>query len=160
MTGASRALRFVRRSWDTLAIFGGVLACLWAAAPLGRVAGWIPRGVLWITLTLVAAQLVIEYREIGPETDPWRRDKLPPLRRGGPMVVVGWVLGLMAAVTMFGTVAGSASFCAAYLRVHARETWRASVGTGVVLAACVWLVFGWLLQAELHAGWLWRTLAG
>jgi uncharacterized membrane protein YtjA (UPF0391 family) len=137
-----------------------LVACLWAAAPLSRVAAWIPRVVSVITLALVVVQLAVEYREIGPATDPWRRDSLPRLRRGGPLVVIGWVCGLMLAVVLLGTVAGSATFCTCYLRVHARESWRASAGVGIVLGACVWLVFAWLLAADLHAGWLWRRLVG
>jgi hypothetical protein len=160
VTPRSNALRFVRRSWDTLVVGAAILACLVVAASLSRPAAWIPRAVLVITLALVTIQLAIEYREIGPETNPWRTGRLPPLRRGGPLVVVGWVLGLMLAVVLLGTVAGSAAFCACYLRAHARETWRSSAGMGFVLGACVWLVFSKLLQADLQPGWLWQQLVG
>lgn len=155
---SSRALRFVRRSWDTIVVAIVVATWLAASRDLGRVAAWIPRIVLGITLALVAVQLVLEFREIRPDTDPWTRDRLPPLRRGGPLVVVLWILALMIATLVFGTAPGSAVFCAAYLRWHAGERWVTSTAVGAALGTIVWLIFDRLLGAALYPGWAWRWL--
>jgi hypothetical protein len=85
--------------------------------------------------------------------------RLPPLRPTGPIVVVLWVVGLALAVLGLGTVVGSAVFCLAYLRVHARESWASSVAVALTLSVVVYLVFDVLLGAQLHRGWL-SAIAG
>lgn len=156
MTRRSLPVRFLRRSWDTVLVAVSVTACLVASWPLSNVAAWIPRIVLAIVFALVVAQLVIEFRELGPASDGQAQARLPPIRPTGPVVVVLWIAALMLAVLLFGTVAGSTLFCAAYLRWHAREPWRTSCGVAVALGISVQLIFSLLLRAQLHPGWLWQ----
>jgi hypothetical protein len=152
----SRTLRFLRRSWDTVGLALVVVGALAATLPLSRIAGAIPRGVLLVTLVLVCIQLVIEFREVGPAGAGPERLRLPPMRPTGPIVVALWVAGLMLGVLLFGTILGSALFCLAYLRMHARESWWSSAAVAVTLAAVVYLVFAVLLRAQLHYGLLTR----
>ena len=154
MTDRSRTLRFLRRSWDTVGLALVVAGALAASLPLSRIAGWIPRTVLLVTLALVAVQLMIEFREVGPARGGPEPTRLPPMRPTGPIVVVLWVAGLMLAVLMFGTVIGGALFCLAYLRLHAQEPWHTSSAVALLLAIALYLIFGLLLQAQLHPGWL------
>jgi hypothetical protein len=154
----SRPLRFLRRSWDTVTL--SLLVSGWLVASLGlsQVAAWIPRMVLLITLGLLIVQLAVEFREVGPENDELRPPGLPPLRPTGPVVVVTWIAGLMFAVLLLGTVPGSMAFGLAYLRLHARESWLTSGAVALLLGASVQLIFGVLLRAQLHSGWLLNLL--
>ncbi len=154
MTTRSRTLRFLRRSWDTIAVGLLVSGSLAASLGLSHVAAWIPRMVLMITLALIIIQLVMEFREVGPVTDSPQRFRLPQLRPTGPVVVVSWIAGLMLAVLVFGTVLGSVAFGVAYLRWHAGESWLTSGVVALLLGLSVQLIFGLLLRAELHSGWL------
>ncbi len=154
MKSQSRPLRFLRRSWDTVALALVVTGALAASLPLSRIAGAIPRAVLLVTLALVSIQLTIEFREVGPAGTEPKQSRLPPMRPTGPLVVALWVAGLMLAVLAFGTIVGSALFCATYLRIHARESWPSSAAVALTLAVVVYLVFAVLLRAQLHQGWL------
>ncbi len=62
----------------------------------------------------------------------------------------------MLAVLLFGNVIGNSLFCLAYLRWHAHEPWPTSSFIAVSLGASVQLIFGLLLRAQLHTGWLWH----
>jgi ABC-type cobalamin transport system permease subunit len=53
-------------------------------------------------------------------------------------------------------VVGSSLFCLAYLRWHVHEPWSTSGFVAVSLGASVQLIFGLLLGAQLHTGWLWH----
>lgn len=158
MTPQPKALRFLRRSWDTVTVATTVAILFAMSLSLGRTAGWIPRIVLAITFALVVVQLVVEYREIGPAHGGSQPARLRPMRPTGPVVVVLWIAGLMLAVLLLGTIVGSVAFCLAYQRWHAHESWRTSVVIATVLGVFVKIIFGQLLHAQLHAGWLWALL--
>jgi len=183
MNTNSRALRFVRRSWDTVALALAIAAFLATSLPLSRIAAWIPRIVLLVTLALIFVQLVREAREQFGNTREPTRPAMPVSSAGSrestrqdiavskedadtasslltrstpPAVAVLWVLGLLLSVLLLGTTIGSTLFCFAYLRWHAREALMTSGIFALGLGASVQLAFGAILKAELYRGWLWQ----
>jgi hypothetical protein len=144
-----------------------VVGMLAASDSLSRIAGWIPRSVLVVTLVLIVIQLGLDVR--GRMRD--MRSTEPPglslgtatlLRVGSTTeaVAILWVGGAFLAILLFGMTAGSALFAFAFLRGYAGENWRSSGVFALALAACLQLVFGTVLQATLYPGWLWHASVG
>lgn len=182
MTGTPGMPRFLHRSWGTISLAVVVSGFLAASLPLSRIAGWIPRAVLSVTLVLIVVQLALEIRERLRNAPDTSRSALPdsstaadgaidpgagvahgdpepvpslPVRSVTPGQAVLWLSGLLLAVLLLGTTIGSSLFCLSYMRWHARESWAISSAFALGLGASVQLIFGALLQATLHPGWLW-----
>lgn len=163
MTGLVNLWRLARQSGVVLGLALVAVALLSASYSLSRVAGWIPRSVLAVTLGLIVIQLGLDVRErmrVAPSTAPQAMNPGEPasLRLGSltEAVAVLWVAGALLALLLFGMTAGSALFACMFLRVYAGESWWSSAGFALALAACVQLLFGLVLQATLYPGWLWQ----
>jgi len=163
MTGLADLWRHARQSVVTLGLALVVVGLLANSYSLSRIAGWIPRSVLAVTLGLIVIQLALDVRarmRNARSTLPagLRPDAVTPLRVGSvaEALAVMWVGGALLALLLFGMTAGSALFAIAFLRGYAGETWQSSGVFALALAVCVQLVFGTLLQATLYPGWLWQ----
>jgi MFS superfamily sulfate permease-like transporter len=146
-------VRLLAGSWLTLAFIAAVALMLWSALGLSRVSGWIPLSVLSATCMLLIWQLVSEalaarrapHAPARPEAAVRDRRALAAMAWIGLLLLLSWLLGV---------VAGSALFCAAWLRWHARASWTASLAQAAGLGFVLWLAFAQLLGAGLYAGLL------
>jgi hypothetical protein len=163
MTATAGARRFPRPSAGTLGLALVVAGLLAASLSLSRIAGWIPRGVLSLTLALLVVQIALEIREQlrnAPAAPPPGANAATatttPASAATPGEALLWMGGLLLAVLLLGTTAGTTLFAFAYLRWYAGESWPTSGVFALVLGVCIQLVFGLLLQATLYPGWLWQ----
>jgi len=165
VNGLASLWRLARRSGVTLALALVVVGLLAASYSLSRIAGWIPRSALAVTLVLIVIQLGLDVRERmrdarstpppGLHTDTVTLLRLVSVTEA---VAILWVGGVLLALLLLGMTAGSALFAFAFLRVYAGENWRTSGIFALGLAGSVQLVFGTVLQANLYPGWLWQLL--
>jgi hypothetical protein len=152
-----------------------VLMLLFASVPLSRPAALVPVTVLFPTLILLAAQLVLD---LAPElAAKWSRvfpeDALGARGMSGSAAgeretrtrsrssegaVLAWLLMVLGSILLVGLAPALPLFTFAYLRCGARERWRISlsmaVGTWVVLHA----MFTPVLGGRLYHGLLWAVL--
>ena len=163
MRGLADLWRHARRSGVTLGLALVVVGLLAASDSLSRIAGWIPRSVLVVTLVLIVIQLGLDVRRRMRDMRSTPPAGLSPgaatlLRLGSvtEAVAILWVGGAFLAILLFGMTAGSALFAFAFLRGYAGENWRSSGVFALALGACLQLVFGTVLQATLYPGWLWQ----
>jgi len=165
VTALAGLWQLARRSVVTLGLSLVVVGMLAASYSLSRIAGWIPRIVLAVTLGLLVIQLVIDVRGRmrnspsipGTGRNSGRATALK-VASAAEAAAVLWAAGALVSLLFFGLIAGSAVFAFAFLRGYARENWRSSAIFALALAACLQLVFGTLLQATLYPGWLWQLL--
>jgi hypothetical protein len=141
-------VRLLAGSGLTLAFLALVAPMLWSAFGLSRVSGWVPLSVLSATLVLLLLQLAVELLAA-------RRAQSPPQRPGA---AAAWIGVLLLLSWLLGVVAGSALFCAAWLRWHARLRWSASLTQAAGLGFVLWLVFAQLLGSGLYVGLLAQLL--
>lgn len=150
------ARRMLRASFDTLTLTAltGILA--YQSLSLDRVAGSVPRTVLFVTAVLIALQWALDLRR-----EAWRSQTAvadsarDPVQASSPIAALAWMIGLLALVVLLGTALGSAIFCLLFLRRRAREGWWLSTAYAFAVGAGLVLVFRWLLGARLYPGWLW-----
>lgn len=150
-------MRRLADSWLTLTFIVAV-ALLWSASfGLSRVSGWIPLSVLSATLVLLLWQLVTELLAARPE-QPHSQHPETALRSRRAAAAAAWIGLLLLVSWLLGVVAGSALFCLAWLRWHARAAWTPSLLQAAGLGLALWLVFARFLGTGLYAGLLWPLL--
>jgi len=150
-------VRLLAGSWLTLAFLAVVVLMLTSALGLSRVSGWIPLSVLSATLVLLLVQLAVEVLAArrAPQA-PARPER--PARNRRAAAAMAWIGLLLLLSWLLGVVAGSALFCAVWLRWHARASWAASLAQAVGLGFVLWLTFVQLLGTGLYAGLLAQLL--
>ena len=131
-------------------------------------AGLFPWVVLVPTVALALWQLVDDARgkTAPPETVTGDQGEAEALdrealaattgRRGA--LVVAWILGFFAAIVLLGFAIGGGIASGLYLRLMAREPWRASVAYGIVTALLLELVFRGLIGIPFPLGALFEWL--
>ena len=126
-----------------------VLVLLTASLSLGPVARRMPLAVAVPTLVLLALELARETRRPRAGGSP---------RQASERVLFLWIAGLLALVLLVGMAAGVPLFLLAYMRVHFRESWRASLLLSGAMAVMLGVGLQYLLGMPLHpglvAGWL------
>lgn len=150
-------MKLLAGSGLTLAFLALVAPMLWSAFGLSRVSGWVPLSVLSATLVLLLLQLAIELLAARRAPQPVARPQLAARQRRA-LAAVAWIGLLLLLSWLLGVVAGSALFCAAWLRWHARDRWSASLAQAAGLGLALWLVFAHLLGTGLYAGLLGQLL--
>jgi hypothetical protein len=137
------------------------LAVIVASVPLGPVARRLPLAVAIPTLLLLMLELWREVRlgaacrgaaswsaEVSAKAEAPRI----PRRHSSERVLFGWIGVLVALVVIAGMAAGVPLFLLAYMRVHFRESWRASL----LLSGCIAILLAaglqYLLGVPLHRG--------
>jgi len=124
---------------------------------LSKIAGWIPRLVLSITLLLLLIQLFLDVRRRvygpAPDTAP---NPGPEIASMGP--AVAWITALAPLLWLFGISVGAAIFCLGFMRWNAGESWRFSTAFAVGLGFTLQIIFTHVLQLTLYSGVLLRTL--
>ena len=126
-----------------------VLVMLTASLSLGPVARRMPLVVAVPTLVLLALELARDMR---------RPRAGSPQRQASERVLFLWIACLLALVLLAGMAAGIPLFLLAYMRVHFRESWRASLLLSGAMAVMLGVGLQYLLGMPLHpglvAGWL------
>jgi hypothetical protein len=144
-------------SWLTLVFTTGAALALWASFSLSRASAWIPQCVLTITLLLLLLQFCSELWAAHAATSK-TVEHFTPGRFGRVSVALAWIGILMLATWMFGVTLGSALFCSAWLRWHAREAWSLSLAIAAGLGLVLWLLFSVLFGVGLYQGALWPAI--
>ena len=143
---------------EAILVAGAMLAAtasvIAASVALGPVARRMPLLVAIPTLLLLAFELGGELRLArGPREAP-----RIPRRRSSERAMFGWIGMLLALVVVAGMAAGVPLFLLAYMRVHFRESWRASLGlsggVAILLAAGLQYLLGLPLHPGVIAGWI------
>ena len=75
----------------------------------------------------------------------------------GSLVQGAWMVGFLLVIYLVGFAAGIALFTAVYARAH-RTTWPTSIGLGVFMAVLSYVLFSYLVEAELYPGIILRGL--
>lgn len=146
-------MRMLAGSGLTLAFLALVAARLWSVFGLSRVSGWVPLSVLSATLVLLLLQLAVELLAARRASQAPERPGAAARRRRAT-AATAWIGVLLLLSWLLGVVAGSALFCAAWLRWHARLRWSASLAQAAGLGLVLWLAFARLLGTGLYAGLL------
>lgn len=146
-------MRLLAGSGLTLAFLALVAPMLWSAFGLSRVSGWVPLSVLSVTLVLLLLQLAAELLAARRAPQPVDRPE-SDARKQRAVAAAAWIGVLLLLSWLLGVVAGSALFCAAWLRWHARLRWTASLAQAAGLGFVLWLAFAQLLGTGLYAGLL------
>lgn len=146
-------MRLLAGSWLTLGFLALVALMLWSALGLSRVSGWIPLSVLSVTSMLLVWQLVSEVLAARRAQQAAERPQAAARGRRA-LAAMAWIGLLLLLSWLLGVVAGSALFCAAWLRWHARAPWAASLAQAAGLGFVLWLAFAQLLGTGLYAGLL------
>jgi hypothetical protein len=141
--GRLRAIR--AESWLTLVFTLLTAAMLVASFWLSRPSAWVPRVVLCVTLPLLLWQLIRELRSPG-------MDGKAEVSGARALAASAWICLLPVLAWLLGAAAGSAVFCAAWLRWHAAERWLSSLAIAAALGLSIWLLFGVFLGVELYVG--------
>jgi hypothetical protein len=171
----------VRSRGEATAVAGVMLmvtlAVIVASFPLGPVARRLPLAVAIPTLLLLAFELGREVRlarerpgaeRRGAEAPPAQCPSAAcgggasapriPRRHSSERVLFGWIGVLLALVVIAGMAAGVPLFLLAYMRVHFRESWRASLllsgAIALLLAAGLQYLLGVPLHPGVIGGWL------
>jgi len=77
-------------------------------------------------------------------------DHDPPIRTQA--TILAWIAGCFVLMAAVGILAASPLFCAAYLRVQGRRSWRAALIAAAAVLLFQFAVFEWLLDYELYRG--------
>lgn len=117
----------------------------------GRSSGMFPRFIGWVFVALTGADVVVQLRT-------WYLNKLPESTETSITIkqlkAVGWLLGLLVALSIFGFLITIPAYIFTFLTWRAGQDMRRSVVIALGALAFVWIIFVWLLNYELYAGLL------
>jgi uncharacterized membrane protein (DUF373 family) len=74
------------------------------------------------------------------------------------VIIAVWILSFLLMILLVGFPIAVPLFFFLYLRLGAKESWAATIGTTAVAAASFYALFVWLLRTPLHEGWIQRLL--
>jgi len=75
----------------------------------------------------------------------------------GSLVQGAWMVGFLLVIYLVGFPVGIASFTAMYARAH-KTRWPTAIGLGVFMAVLSYVLFSYLVEAELYPGIIVRSL--
>ena len=132
-----------------LLIFVAMVATAWGYPPQSR---FLPLliGIPGIVLTLV--QLFHDIRE--------RSAAAAPADERKEVVLLGYFVGLVAGVILFGFWLTAPVFLVLFLRRHEREKWWSVASLTATAWLVIYLVFDRLLEITLHGGFITEYLGG
>jgi hypothetical protein len=150
---------------EAIVIAGAMLAATaWviaASASLGPVARRMPLVVALSTLLLLVLELVREVRleavsggAASTSAEASATAEVQRISRGhsSERVMFSWIGVLLALIVLVGMRAGVPLFLLAYMRVHFRESWRASLLLSGCIAILLTAGLEYLLGLPLHPG--------
>ena len=94
-----------------------------------------------------------------PVAGPPSAEEAPPLP-ANELRVWAWFLALIAGVLLLGFWVTIPLFLTAFLRFEAGTSWQLALGLGAGATAALYGLFGILLRASLHEGFLLQWLRG
>jgi hypothetical protein len=74
------------------------------------------------------------------------------------LIIALWILFFLLMILLVGFTIAVPVFFFLYLRLGAKESWGATIGTTAVASASFYALFVWLLRTPLHEGWIQRLL--
>ncbi len=152
-----------------LAVFSGMTGIALAFYPEGARAQPLLIGLPAIALCLL--QLVIDLRgqtarEAAERSPPHgsspqgANDSSAPIEVGRELRAWAWFLALIATVLLAGFWIAVPLFLVAFLRFEASSGWSTALGLGLGASAALYGLFGLVLRASLHDGFLVQWLRG
>lgn len=139
-----------------LALLVAAITLLVLSQDFGRSSGMFPRFIGWIFVALAAADLLVQLRH-------WLGERLPaPTERSviiKQIQAVAWLLGLLLLVALVGFLLAIPLYILTYLRVRAEQSLLQAAAIAIGILLFVLVIFVWLLDYDLYAGWLFSALS-
>ena len=137
-------------------------AALWQGKGFGLRAGLFPWAIgipmLALALVLLALQVAGRERVPAPGWAPPGPEIAPPEVARRTAVILGWIVGYLAAIWLLGFVIGG-TLCTFLLLVGSRERWPVALAETAAVGALVYLVFVRALHVPFPPGQLFAWLA-
>ena len=159
-------IKMAQKAWLTLVLTIITLWFLQESIGLSRVASFIPRVMLALTLFLLIVQLVLDLKgsgvfssHVAEASDIKAGTSIPAVQRTPAWLVILWITVLPAAIWLLGVVAGGSLFCLVFMKWYASETWKFSLAFSIILGLAVQLVFSVILKITLYGGVIDQVLA-
>lgn len=149
-----------RRRFTDLAIAVVLLlvavVATWTAYSYTRSSGLFPIFAGWLFIALVAIEVSVQLRKLrrpaAAETADTRGSRREALinELSGP----AWLVSLLLSIWLAGFLIAIPAYLFVFLALAAKRSWGQSALIAVVVTACVYVVFAWLLEYRLYAGLL------
>ena len=162
MTSAARKATF------TVLVFFLVLVLFVLTVQLGHVARLVPLKVVIPALVLVLFQLLLDLMPgLARRFAPFEQVDLPArkdIRDSGSAnldtrvvsqketLAIFWIFLVLVLTYLLGFLIGLPLYLFLYLKIPARESWRVSVSTSIVLGGLLFIVFRLGLDTSLYQG--------
>ena len=143
-----------------LAFFGGMVFMAAGYPPAARFLPFVI-GIPAVALTLI--QLGVELRRAAAATPGGTaaRDADRPARRlRHEAEMFLYLVGLMAAILLFGFLIAPPLFVAVFLRLREKESWAVTLGGAAATLAMLYVMFETLLELSLYRGAVAALIAG
>lgn len=158
-------MKMTPKAWLTLAFTLVTLWFLQESFSLSNVASFIPRITLSLTIFLLIIQLILDVKT-GDGSSPFAAETVAAnaesdwrlVRKIPAWLAIFWMSGLLAALLLFGLVAGSSVFCLVFMKWHASESWKTSLLFAIMLGLGIQLVFSFIFGITLYGGALAEVL--
>ena len=153
-----RTLNSLTRPTILVAVGMFILAVtmLYLSQEFGRSSGMFPRFIGWVFVALTGADVVVQLRS-------WYLSKLPEATETSMTIkqlkAVGWLLGLLVALSVFGFLITIPAYIFTFLTWRAGQDKRRSAMIAIGALVFVWVIFVWLLDYELYTGLLLNSMS-
>ncbi len=139
-----------------LAVLGGMVFMAAGYPPEARFLPFVI-GIPAVALTLI--QFGVELRRAAAAAPARNADETGGrLRREAGMFL--YLVGLMAAILLFGFIIAPPLFVAVFLRLREKESWAVTLGGAAATLAMLYVMFETLLELSLYQGALVELVAG
>lgn len=122
----------------------------------GKSSGMFPRFIGWIFVGLTAADLLVQLWR-------WLSDRQPePTERSvfiKQIQAFSWLIGLVVLVCLVGFLVAIPLYILTYLRLRARQGLPQALAISIGILVFVLVIFVWLLNYDLYAGWIFSALS-
>lgn len=129
---------------------------LYLSQEFGRSSGMFPRFIGWVFVALTGADVVVQLRS-------WYLSKLPEATETSMTIkqlkAVGWLLGLLVALSVFGFLITIPAYIFTFLTWRAGQEKRRSAMIAIGALVFVWVIFVLLLDYELYTGLLLNSMS-
>jgi putative tricarboxylic transport membrane protein len=160
-----REVARVRAPWRAVAFTAVIVivlaAALWQSRGFGFRAGLFPWaiGIPMLALAIVLLVLQLAGRERAPAAGwiPPGPELAPREVASRAAVILGWIVGYLAAIWLLGFVIGG-TLCTFLALIGSRERWTIAIGETAVVGALVYVVFVRVLHVPFPPGQLFAWL--
>ena len=138
-----------------LVLMVAAITLLVLSQEFSRSSGMFPRFIGWIFVGLTAADLLVQL-------GLWFADRLPAPTEHRVVLkqvkAVAWLLALIGLIALVGFLVAIPLYILAYLRLLAGQGFVRSLAIAASILGFVLVIFVWLLNYDLYAGWVFLAL--